>query len=381
MLAYTYYESDNRVRRYAEALVKRGDHVDVIALRQKGQTYRDTINGVNLYRIQRRVINEKNKVAYLIKIVFFLINSFILLSIRHLRKPYDFVHVHSVPDFEVFAALIPKLTGAKIILDIHDIVPEFYASKFNSGKNSLVFKALILIEKISIAFSDHVIIANHIWEKTLISRSVRKEKCTVVLNYPDPSIFYKRDRTKKNDKFIILYPGTLNQHQGVDIAIEALAIIKEQIERVEFHIYGKGTDKKYLEDLVVKRGLEDKVFIKGILSLEEIAEVMANSDLGVVPKRADSFGNEAFSTKTFEFMALGVPVIISDTKIDKFYFNDSLVRFFHSGDKNDLAESVLLMMKDRDLRNRLVANSSKYIEENSWDVKKNIYLGLVDSLH
>ena len=120
MLAYTYYESDNRVRRYAEALVKRGDHVDVIALRQKGQTHRDIINGVNLYRIQRRVINEQNKVAYLLKIVFFLINSFIFLSIRHLRKPYDIVHVHSVPDFEVFAALIPKLSGAKIILDIHD---------------------------------------------------------------------------------------------------------------------------------------------------------------------------------------------------------------------------------------------------------------------
>ena len=46
------------------------------------------------------------------------------------------IHVHSVPDFLVFAALVPKLLGARIILDIHDILPEFYASKFGASKDS-----------------------------------------------------------------------------------------------------------------------------------------------------------------------------------------------------------------------------------------------------
>ena len=72
-------------------------------------------------------------------------------------------------------------------------------------------------------------------------------------------------------------------------------------------------------------GLEKRVSLKGLISLEEISSVMADADLGIVPKRGNSFGNEAFSTKILEFMALGIPVIIADTKIDKFYFYKSIV--------------------------------------------------------
>lgn len=130
-----------------------------------------------------------------------------------MTNPYDIIHVHSVPDFEVFAAIIPKLSGAKIILDIHDIVPEFYTSKFNVSKSSIVYTLLMFIEKVSIAFSNHVIIANHIWEKTLISRSVNKNKCITIMNYPDPTVFRNKTVDKQDDKFIIIYPGSLNWHQ------------------------------------------------------------------------------------------------------------------------------------------------------------------------
>ena len=121
MVAYTFYEEDNRVRRYAETLAQRGDRVDVIALRRQGRLQRDVMNGVNVYRLQRRTVNEKGKFTYLVKLFLFFVRSMFFLTREHLRNRYDVIHVHSVPDFEVFAALIPKLLGAKIILDIHDI--------------------------------------------------------------------------------------------------------------------------------------------------------------------------------------------------------------------------------------------------------------------
>ena len=380
MLAYTIYEFDSRVKRYAETLAKRGDHVDVIALKQNGQADYAKINNVNLYRIQKRVINERSKLSYLFKIVFFLINSLIFLSIRHLRNQYNLIHVHSVPDFEVFAAIIPKITGSKIILDIHDIVPEFYASKFNAKKDSIIYKSLILLEKISINFSDHVIISNDIWEKKLLSRSVNKVKCSTMLNYPDPFIFYFHQRKRDNNKFIFIYPGTLSWHQGVDVAVQAMAIIKDQAPQVEFHIYGEGPEKKVLQKLVSDLGLNDTVFFKGLLPSEEMANMMTESDIGVVPKRAISFGNEAFSTKILEFMALGIPVLVSNTKIDQYYFDESLVKFFESDSEKDLAKNILLLIKDKELREQLITNSLKYIEENNWGVKKNLYIELVDSL-
>ena len=118
------------------------------------------------------MINEKSKVTYLFKLILFLLSSAIFITKKHLQYPYDVVHVHSVPDFEVYAAVLPKLQGAGIILDIHDIVPEFYASKFSGGKGSFFFKALVKLEQLSIKFSNHVIISNHLWYKTLTSRSV-----------------------------------------------------------------------------------------------------------------------------------------------------------------------------------------------------------------
>src|SRR5579862_3582839 len=167
MVAYTFYEEDNRVRRYAETLAQRGDRVDVIALRRQGRLQRDVMNGVNVYRLQRRTVNEKGKFTYLVKLFLFFVRSMFFLTRRHLKNRYDVIHVHSVPDFEVFAAILPKMMGAKLILDIHDIVPEFYTSKFNSSQDSLMFKLLVGIERLSSSFSDHVIVANHIWQERL----------------------------------------------------------------------------------------------------------------------------------------------------------------------------------------------------------------------
>ena len=228
MLVYSFYESDNRVMRYAEALVKRGDSVDVIALGKEGTPRYEEIRGVKVYRIQKRMIDEKGKISYLLKLIAFLFNSLIFLTNRHLKNPYDLIHVHSVPDFEVFATIFPKLQGAKIILDIHDIVPEFYASKFHENEKSILFKALVMMERLSSKYADHVIISNHLWEKTILSRSVERDKCTVIMNYPDESIFYQRPQERNDGKFIMIYPGTLGWHQGLDIAIQAFASIKDQ---------------------------------------------------------------------------------------------------------------------------------------------------------
>jgi len=380
MLAYTFYESDNRVRRYAETLTKRGDHVDVIVLRKKGQKYRESMKGVNIYRIQQRTINESNKLTYLFKILLFLFNSSIFLILLHTKIRYDLIHVHSVPDFEVFAAWFPKLFRSKLILDIHDILPEFYSSKFGSSKNSIIYKLLILCEKISIHFADHVIISNHIWYKRLLSRSIKKEKCTVIINYPDPSIFYRRGSIRYKNKFILSYPGTLNYHQGLDIAIKAIALIKDKEPNVEFRIYGEGPEKQNLLTLVKELELKNYVYFEGLLPMEEIADALRNVDLGIVPKRKDSFGNEAFSTKIMEFMSLGIPVIASSTKIDKFYFNSSIILFFKSEDEYDLARKILKLKNNKNLRNIIKDEALKFIEKNNWNVKKYEYLDLVDFL-
>jgi glycosyltransferase involved in cell wall biosynthesis len=354
--------------------------VDVMSLRRSGLQDAGIRNGVRVLHVQERTVNEKNQITYLIRISLFFLRAMIRVSINHIRKPYQLVHVHSVPDFLIFTAWLPRLMGAKIILDIHDLLPEFYAEKFDCGKESRIFKLMVWIEKVSSAFAHHVILPNHIWLERVQSRSVTPSKSTVVLNYPDPSIFYRRGRSRHDDRFMMIYPGSLGAHQGLDVAIRALAKVKDVIPLADFHIYGTGKTMKDLIKLMHELGLEERVLFYPSMPIREIAKLMENADLAVVPKRDDSFGNEAFSTKTLEFMALGVPLLISDTAVDRYYFNDRIVTFARSGDENDFAAKMVQLFRDAGARRKQVENANEFIKQNTWDVKKCEYLNLVDSL-
>jgi glycosyltransferase involved in cell wall biosynthesis/peptidoglycan/xylan/chitin deacetylase (PgdA/CDA1 family) len=381
MVTHNNYETDNRVRRYAEALAKRGDHVDVIALTGGDVPLGvETVSGVNVYRVQHRKRDERSKWTYAWRLLRFLSASSNTLTRRHRRVRYDLIHVHNLPDFLVFAGWYPKLTGVKLILDIHDIVPELFASKFEKTGDKRFVWFLKVVEKKSAAFADHVIVSNHLWYEKLITRSVSKEKCSVFMNHVDPAIFYRRPRTRNDGKFIILFPGSLHWHQGLDIAVDAFALIKDRVPNSEFHIYGGGDEKDELVRRVDRLGLQNRVKFCGGASLDGIADVIANSDLGVVPKRANSFGDEAYSTKIMEFMSQGVPVVVSRTKIDNFYFDEKVVHFFKSGDVPAMAKAMLDVIEDKALCETLIARGYEYANEHDWGHRKKDYLELVDSL-
>ena len=380
MVAYSFYESDNRVMRYAETLASRGDDVEVISLRRPEQEKAGMVQGVRVTRIQSRTRNEKGKLTYLLRILSFWLRTMLLLSWRHVRKPYQFIHVHSVPDFLVFTAWLPKLFGAKVILDIHDILPEFYASKFKTSHDSGIFKIMVFVERLSAAFADHVVIANDLWHKRLIERGVPAKKLTSIVNTPDLSIFSPQGRKRNDGKLVLIYPGTLNWHQGVDIAIKAVALIKDELPKLEFHIYGEGDAQSRLMRLANEIGLNGEVVFHDVHPIREIAGKIEEADLGIVAKRADSFGNEAFSTKILEFMCLGVPAIVSGTSIDRYYFDESVVQFFRSGDVEDLARCILRLAKDAPARFALAKRASEFASGMTWDVTKTGYLHLVDSL-
>jgi glycosyltransferase involved in cell wall biosynthesis len=378
MLSYSIFDFDNRVMRYAETLVREGASVDVIALRCKGLSKSEIVRGIHVFRIQERSIAESERLTYAANMLLFFVRAILFIAKRQIARRYDLVHVHSVPDCLVFTAWLPKLMGARIILDIHDVLPEFYASKFRISHDTWMFKFLLWIERVSAAFADHVIIANDLWRERLISRSVSSQKCTAILNFPDRSIFHRSGRTRSDDRFVMIYPGTLNSHQGVDTAIRALAIIKNQAEHAEFHIYGRGRTQQELRELSSELGLGKRVFFHDPVPLREVAQIMENADLGIVPKRNDGFGNEAFSTKTLEFMAMGVPVIVADTTIDRHYFNDSVVSFFRSNDEKDLARRMLELINHPQRRMEMIAKAEEFVRSYDWETNSVIYLNLID---
>jgi glycosyltransferase involved in cell wall biosynthesis len=382
MVTHSFYESDNRVTRYAEALASRGDHVDILALRRApGQPQQEVIEGVTVHRLQDRFgKNEQSRFSYLWPLVRFLLVTTAWITRRHNHHRYDLLHIHNMPDFLVFAGWYPRLTGARIILDIHDIVPEFYANKFKAGQGSVTTSVLKFIELASAHFAHHIIVSNHLWLDKYQARTGTEGRCSVFINNVDTKIFAPQPRTRRDDRLIVIFPGGLQWHQGLDIALRAFKAVSTALPRAEFHIYGDGNMKPALVALTAELGLNDRVKFFEPVGVRQVSRIMANADLGVVPKRADSFGNEAYSTKIMEFMSLGIPVVVSKTKIDQFYFNDSVVRFFESGNVEALAAAMIEVLQDPTLRARMVANASAYSEEHSWKRRKADYLRIVDDL-
>jgi len=384
IIAYTFYEVDFRVKRYAEALAKAGYEVDVYALRRKGQGKRESLNGVNIYHLQERDYNEKGLKSFLVRMVLFFGRVFFLILAKQLQYRYSVVHVHNPPDFLVFSTLVPKILGAKIIFDMHENLPEFYCAKFNKSPNSFLEKVLLFFEKIGIQFADFTIVAHDLLRERVIRRDGISEKnCVALLNYPSKAFF--KPLLEKNDKeeFTIVYPGTVSYQHGIDIALEAMAIVKNECREAKLEIYVRSSNPTYHEELVK---LIDRLNLNGSVSffnpvpMEEMGKILSRASIGVVPKRGGIFGSEAFSTKILEFMATGVPVIASKTKIDEYYFDDSMVMFFEPENPLDLARCILELYRDGDKRKSLVKNGYEFIEKNYWETKSQVYLDRVKEL-
>jgi glycosyltransferase involved in cell wall biosynthesis len=81
-----------------------------------------------------------------------------------------------------------------------------------------------------------------------------------------------------------------------------------------------------------------------------------------------------------EFMAMGVPVIVSRTKIDSLYHNLSRVEFFESENVDQLAAAMVRLKQDSTRREELIRNGLKYVQEHNWAIKKRDYLNLLDEL-
>jgi glycosyltransferase involved in cell wall biosynthesis len=274
--------------------------------------------------------------------------------------------------------------GAKIVFDIHDIVPEFYCQKFGQSMRSPLARALRLIEKLSVHFADHVIIANHMWKSKVISRDkLPAQKITTILNYPDMKIIENSRKKKCREVFRLVYPGTLSPHHGIDIAIRAVSVLKKKIPNIRLDIYSPPGNRQYtlsLNKLCNSLDLREHINFLEPVPFHDIAKVYAIADVGIVPKRKGIFSSEAFSTKILEFMVSGVPLVVSRTKIDEYYFDESMLWFFDPEDHEGLARCVIDILRSPDKARSKVENARKYIQGKTWEAKKELYLSIIKNL-
>src|SRR5262245_56893868 len=123
MVSFSSYPADPRPRRAAEALLQEGMTVDFICLGDEKELGREDAGGVDVGRlpIEHR---RGGKSSYAYQYSQFILACTWILAVRSLKHRYDLVYVNNMPDVLVFCSLMPKLLGAKVILDQHDPMPE-----------------------------------------------------------------------------------------------------------------------------------------------------------------------------------------------------------------------------------------------------------------
>jgi glycosyltransferase involved in cell wall biosynthesis len=383
MVAFTQYLMDNRVRREAEALVDRGDEVDVICFGKDGEKKVETINGVSLFRISVMRYKGTSAVRYLASYALFFIAAFLKISFLHLRKRYDVIQVHTMPDFMVFVAVIPKILGAKVILDVHDLMPELFMSKFGEGRIKWMISLVTYVEKRSIAFAHKAIAVSKPHLNALLEHGNPEVKFITLLNVPDPKIFGPGQKAEpvSNNRFRLIYHGTVSERYGLDVAIRAVSLARKEIPRLEFQIVGDGDDRQRIAAMINELKLSDCVEIsKKYVPIDLIPSIIEQANVGIVPILNDQFTRCTLPVKVLEYVLLEKPVIASRIEGLEFYFNDSMVLYFRPGDEVELANRILEVYRNPQKVEQLVSNANRFNKEFNWDTQKKIYYGLIDSL-
>lgn len=383
MVAYTYYPTDTRVRREAEALVDRGDTVDVISLGKKGKQKVQTLNEVRLIQLNVSRYRGSSAAMYIVNYLLFFIAASFWLAVLHFKNPYQIIQAHTMPDFMIFVAIIPKILGAKVVLDVHDLMPELYRSKFNLEETHWLIHFITWIERCSIGFAHKAIAVHKPHLDALIRHGNPEGKFIILLNLPDSKYFTNRTRLcSKNDSvFKLIYHGMVSRRHGLQVVLQAMSCLKEEIEGLKFQIIGEGDGVAYLTHLVEELDLTDKVnFSKGFVPLEELVPIILEADIGVVPILYDDFTRFMLPVKLLEYVAIGKPVICSRTETIQAYFDDSMVQFFSAGNDSELADNIRVLYRNPARREQLRRNSDKFNREYSWVQQKQLYYRLIDSL-
>jgi len=382
-LKYTVSSFAAILYREAKALKEKGFDVDIVCLRSfPEEKIFQRFDGLNMYRIQSRPSREKSALKYFFQLALFFFKSTLFLTLSSFRKKYDLIHVTNPPDIFVFAAIIPKLLGAKIILDIYDISPELFMRKLHVPEDKIIIKIMKLFEKISVRFADLVITVHEIWKQKLVSRSVPPWKCMVVLNSPDVDIFRSldADRPRPSNGFNLYYHGSLEEHFGIDTMLKAMPIIKRHIPGASLHIYGKGRDVDAYKSLMTKLKIDNYVNFNDVVPFYDLPGILADADVGIVPTKGSVFADEALSMKALEYLTLGIPIVISKTTVHAYYYNDDMVMFFRPDNHEDLARCAIDIFNNPDKRKQLLAGSQQFMRKHNWRVYKKKYYDAIEQI-
>lgn len=378
MVAYANYFTDARIKNYVGALLRQGFQVDVLAL---GRRDAAELPGFRLFSMAEKHWSDRPG-GYIIAQLRFLLWATWRLVILSAREPYQFVHVHNMPDFLVFSALAPRLRGARVILDVHDTMPEHYATKFDLDLTSPVIAFLRWEERISAAFADLVITTNSLHKTVLEEHGLPPAKIAIIMNLGNERIFVPSARDDQAEELRLVYHGTIAERLGIDLILRAVSLARRRCPKIRLTLIGDGDYLRRAKELVAEFDLADAVDLHGFLPVEELPAMLRNADVGVIGNRAytESKNDFMLPVKMLEYAALEIPSIVPRLRSIMSYFDETSAIFYDADDVRGLTERIVEVCEDRGLLERAKLGLRRFNRQYNWAAMEQRYMELVGNL-
>lgn len=378
-----YFPQDPRVRREVDALLDAGHQVDVLCLRRPGERLRERDGRL----VVRRVPMEHRRggaVGYVLKYAAFLAVAMTVVGALHLRRRYDLVQVNTLPDTLVFAALVPRLLGVPVLLDLHENMPEFFMTKFGVDARHPAVRLVQFAERASIGFADAAITCTEQQRETFRARGARGTAIDVVLNATDEALFDPArypPPERREEGFTVVCHGTVEPHYGHDTIVRATALLKDDLPDLQVRIYGEGSFRPELERLLDELGVADRVWLSdGWVPYAELVPALAGADAGVVAMKRDPFRDLTHTNKMYDFVALRTPAVVSRTRSAEAYFDEQSFAWFAAGDEHDLARALHELHTDPRRGPEMARHAAELAEPYRWPRQREVYLRVVGEL-
>jgi glycosyltransferase involved in cell wall biosynthesis len=369
------YPEDMLVRREAQALKQAGFDVDVICVYSSHHVSRETIDGIQIHRLPPR-----RKKGSIVRYLFEYLTFFFLVALKltklHLQRPFALIQVNTMPDFLVFATLIPRLLGAKVVLQMYEPMPELWMTKF---RFSPLIKLLEVIQQLSLRYAHSAFAVTEQLKNSFVARGADPDKISVILNTPDARFFQVDTAAPAHDSdgyFTMICHGAIEERYGHDTMLEAIHSLKSDIPNIRLRVLGRGS---YLEKFLAQieaLDLEDYVQYLGYVPLPQLVEELCGADVGIVAQKSSRYSQLVHTGKMYDYLHFSKPVLASRLQAVEAYFEPGALYYFEPGDAKSLAEGILDLYRHPAKRQALVENAQRLYDQYKWERQKDVYLSV-----
>jgi glycosyltransferase involved in cell wall biosynthesis len=367
------------VQREAEALAAAGFDVEVICMRDPDRPRRSVVNGVTVISLPVRW-RRSGKARYLIDYGYFFVLATGILAFRHIRRPYTVVQVNSMPDFLVFAAIVPKLLGSRVVAYLHEPTPELVETLFGPSRMTGI---LASIEQWVLRFADHSVTVTDQLKQRYVERGAQADRITVVLNCPDPQTLlanWEPPPQAARSELVVVSHGTIEDRYGQDTIIEAAGLLRDEMPDLRVVLTGRGSLVGEMIAAIADRGLQEVVRFEGWVSRPRLNEILYSADVGIVAQKASPYSHLVQTNKMVDYWIFGLPVIASRLRSVSEAYDDEVIEYYEPGDAAGLAAAIRRLHDDPGRRAKLARSGELAHLRNGWATQRAIYLGVFDAI-